>query len=47
MNDAELGKAIRHLVTAWVEWGSTVKSRARTRDHRALADFLADNLADN
>ena len=28
MNDAELGKAIRHLVAAWIEWHSTVESSA-------------------
>ena len=38
MNDAELGKAIRRLVAAWIEWDSTVESSARGEEIAARVE---------
>lgn len=38
MNDAELGKAIRHLVAAWIEWDSTVESCVRGNEITARVE---------
>ena len=38
MNNAELGQAIRRLMTAWIEWQSTVEALERGEEINARVD---------